>query len=107
MTGPDKKSDNEANARAHADIRVVRAENVHTRALENELVVLDLEKGEYFGLNETAGRLFDELCRGKTPRDVARVLASEVDAEESAILRDLVELTEELLVRGLVVEEQS
>ena len=91
------------NGLAHPDIRVERAEDVHTRALEDELVVLDLSAGEYFGLNETARRLFDGLCEGRTPREIALELAREFAAEEEKILADLVRLTGELMRRGLVV----
>ena len=50
--------------------RVVVGPNVHARHFDGEMVVLDLDWGDYFGLNEVGMRMWSELAVGRTPAEV-------------------------------------
>lgn len=90
-----------------ADVRVIVRPDVHTRMFDGELVLLDLEKGDYFGVNEVGAELWKRLAEGKSPREIARELEPQYDVEPERLLEDLVALTSELLARGLVRRKET
>ncbi|MDP9332710.1 MAG: PqqD family protein [Actinomycetota bacterium] len=67
-----------------------------------ETMLLDLDGGTYFALNEVGARVWD-LCDGNTSvADIARVLAAEYEAPEAVIMRDVIDLLTELRAERLV-----
>jgi len=89
------------------DDRVRVAAGVHVREFDGELIVLDLERGDYFGLDAVGARAWAELARGKSPRQVAAQLSSEYDVDEARALADVRSLVGTLLERGLVTAERG
>jgi hypothetical protein len=87
------------------DDRVRVAAGVHVREFDGELIVLDLERGDYFGLDEIGARAWAELTRGRSPRQVAAQLSSEYNVDEARALADVRSLVGKLLERGLVTAE--
>ncbi len=85
--------------------RVAAAEHVRCRRFDDDVVLVDLHRGEYFALDAVGARMWELLVAGETPATVAGALAGEYDAAETEILRDCLRLTEELLGRGLVVTQ--
>jgi hypothetical protein len=85
------------------DQRVEVSEQVLSRLLDGETVLLDLASGTYFGLEEVGSVIWEVLGQGGTVAEArARVLAEfEVDPETAG--RDLCDLLAELERRGLVV----
>ena len=84
------------------DSRVKLSPHVHARNFDKDLVILDLAKGSYFGLDELGAKLWEGLIQGESPATVARKVAGDYDVDVARIETDLVELTHELVVRGLV-----
>ncbi len=78
------------------------AKDVHVREFDGELVILDLAKGDYFGVTEIGARLWRGLASGKSPLEVAREIGPEYDVEAAVFLADLVALTNDFASRGLV-----
>ena len=85
------------------DGRVAAAEHVHCRQFDGDLVMVDLQGGEYFALDDVGARMWDLLNSGKSPAEIGRDLATEYEADEDKILGDCMKLADELLERGLVV----
>lgn len=75
---------------------------VVARQLTGETVILDLEKGIYFGLNAVGTRIWELLEQGQTPRHVCAVLAEEYEVAPADVERDALTLVAELLARGLI-----
>lgn len=82
--------------------RVVIAANVVVRRLGNEMVLLDLASGTYFGLNEVGARVWDLLKSGLPPAQIVQTLGEEFDADSATIERDLAVLLDTLATKGLV-----
>lgn len=85
-----------------ADIHVVVAGDIHVRTFDGDLVILNLDSGDYFGVNEVGARLWAGLAAGRTPREIALELGEEFDVDARTLLDDLVSLTSDFLARGLV-----
>ena len=71
------------------------------KKLDNEWVFLNLENGEYYGLNETASVIWDELKSGKDIETVAKKLQKTFDIDRSVLEKDLRKFLEELQNEGL------
>lgn len=78
------------------------AESVIAREVAGEMVVLDIESGTYFGLNEVGARIWTLLSENETPADIALKLASEYDVTTDQAETDIVVLLDELAQRKLV-----
>jgi len=79
------------------------ARDVHSRKFGEELVLLDLTRGEYFSLDELGARIWEELAAGHRIGEVVERLAPQYDVERERFQVDLLALVEELLTRGLLV----
>ena len=72
--------------------------------VEQQAVLLDIESGEYFSLNDVGKRVWD-LCDGtRTVAQVADTICSEYDVPPETALDDTGVLLENLAGAGLVVE---
>ena len=72
------------------------------RTFALETVVVNLEKGQYHGLNPTAGRMLEVLERSPTVREAAARLATEYGQPAEAMEADLCAFCSDLLERGLI-----
>ncbi len=91
-----------------ARICPMKGEHVTWKALEGESVLLNLETGVYFTLNET-GTAAWELFDGAIPLvAIGETLCARFDAPSAQVRQDLLELTQTLLEEGLVrIREDS
>ena len=85
--------------------RFVVPPSVHTRSFDGELVVLDLARGDYFALDEIGAKAWNAIVAGKSLESIAAEIAHEYDVPESRAAADLVALRNDLLSRGLLVED--
>lgn len=91
-----------------SSICLIRSEQVTWKALEGESVLLNLETGVYFTLNET-GTVAWELFDGAIPlAAIGEALCARFDAPSAQVRQDLLDLTQTLLEEGLVrIREDS
>jgi Coenzyme PQQ synthesis protein D (PqqD) len=82
--------------------RITVPEHVVRREFPDETVVLNLQSGQYHGLNATAAAMLDALEGGATPGEAAERIAGEAGAEVERVQTDIVALVETLAERGLV-----
>ena len=85
------------NLKAHVPDHVVH------RAFEEETLLLNLDSGQYHGLNETGGRFLELLM--SSDGDVtaaAAALAAEYDLEPAEIAGEMRTFLDQLAERGLV-----
>lgn len=72
------------------------------RELDGEAVILNLETETYYGLNETATRMWALLSEGPRIEAVISQLHSEFDVNREELERDVLDLVEQLHRRSLV-----
>lgn len=82
-------------------VRIPR--EVLARQVGAETVMLDLAKGEYFGLDPVGARMWQLLAEGKTLAEVRDAIVEEYDVSRADAERDLLALVADLLAQGLLV----
>ncbi len=70
--------------------------------VEDEMVLLGMEDGIYYGLNPVGAFIWDQIKEPKTIDDIRDAILSEYEVEKNECERDLYELLSELVAKGLV-----
>ena len=82
--------------------------DVVSREVAGETVMLDLESGQYFGLDGVGRRIWELLTENPRSADaLADILAEEYDAPRETIKTDALALIEDLHARNLVVAKAA
>jgi len=79
------------------------SEGGHSQRLDDELVVLDVNRGVYFALNPVGAVIWDSLCAGVSAADVPAKVVERFDVTVSVATRETSSFIEELLSAGLLV----
>lgn len=77
--------------------------SVMARRVGDEVVVLDLSGGEYFGLPDVGARIWELLLDGKSLIQTAAAIAIEYDVGRATAEEDVISLVTELRDKGLLV----
>jgi hypothetical protein len=81
-----------------------RRDRVIVQQVDGDSVLLDIDNGEYFSLNEVGGRVW-ELCDGtRSVASIVEAICAEYEAQPPIVLSDTSELLESLAGAGLVAE---
>ena len=76
-------------------------EHVLSRELDDEMVLLNLDSGEYFGLNDTGTRIWELLADGRSREEVIDCLTDEFEVTVD-VASDHVEHRTNPALRGTV-----
>lgn len=78
------------------------SDQVTFQSVEGEAIIIHISSGKYFSLNKV-GTKFWEMCDGrKSIADHAQLLAQKYSIDKEIIIADLLELSQNLLEKGLV-----
>ena len=88
--------------RASGSQPVVMSPSVVFRQMEDGAVLLDLESGVYFGLDEVGTRVWTLLAERKTTDAVCEAMLAEFDVEPRVLADDVRRLVGELQQNGLL-----
>jgi hypothetical protein len=69
---------------------------------DTEMVLLDLNAGEYYSLNAIGSLAWNGFAAGQSAEDIATELTKTCDVEFDRALDDVLALGSELLSRGLL-----
>lgn len=87
--------------------RLRRRDRVLTQRAAGQWILLDLDGGEYYALDEVSGRIWD-LCDGS--RDVAALvdaLCQDYEAPADTVEADVLAFLGEMIEEKLVVREEA
>jgi len=84
-------------------MKVTIPETVLSTELQNEGVLLNLETGEYFGLDEVGVEMWKVLRASGTVEAARSVLLEQYDVTAEVLTRDLDELIAQLAERKLLL----
>ncbi len=85
-----------------SDIRLVAPDHVVARAVDGMTVLLDVDSGRTFSLDEVGTRAWQALTESPTAQDALARLLALYDASPEVLERDLVALIERLSGSNLV-----
>jgi hypothetical protein len=87
--------------------RWIRSEEVLSRELDGELVLLDLQTEEYFGLDEVGVLVWALLEQPLSLDGLVEAVMAEYEVAEEQLRADLAALVAELAAAGLVAEHPA
>ncbi len=87
-----------------ADVRrsVRVSTNTLSREVQGETVLLQLDSGEYFGLDEIGTRIWQLIVETGDLERVRDTLLDEYDADPAVLAADVTRLVDELTARQLI-----
>lgn len=86
------------------DHKFAASEDVVSREVSGEMVLLDLASGEYFGLDTVGSRVWELLSsKAQSLRELCDLIEAEFDAPRAVIEGDMIALASDLEKRELIV----
>ncbi|HYH37821.1 MAG TPA: PqqD family peptide modification chaperone [Azospirillum sp.] len=82
--------------------RLKRADDVLATEVDGEMVMMDIEKGVYFGLDAVGTDIWKRLEAPVTAAELAEGLSLDYDADPATIERDVLALLTAMADQGLV-----
>lgn len=82
--------------------KVVRNESLPTGEIDGELVALDLEKGDCFGLDRVGAFIWQLAETPRTIGEIADELVDTHDVDRSQCLSDILHFVDDLIHAGLL-----
>lgn len=93
---------NTDNSRLDRSSRICRRPTVLATEVEGEVVIMDIEKGLYFGLDAIGTYIWKRLETPMSVSELAPVLRKRYAADMETIERDVLVLMSKLVEQGLV-----
>ncbi|HKO01421.1 MAG TPA: PqqD family protein, partial [Thermoanaerobaculia bacterium] len=78
------------------------ADGIVFKQVGDEMVLLDFERGIYFGLDPIGARIWQLITEEKSVAAIVDALADEYDVARDELERDVAELLDDLAARGLI-----
>lgn len=85
-----------------SDAQLEVAAHVHAREFDDELVIVDLRRAQYYGLNAVGARVWDKLAAGATLGEVVSGVVQDFDVDALTAERDVMAIVNEWIQLGLV-----
>ncbi len=79
-----------------------RTQETPWNTIDEEAVVLNLDNGHYYVLNETGRRVWELLDGQRSVAQIAALICKEYDVDEQQAMADVIKLMKELTAEGLV-----
>jgi hypothetical protein len=92
-----------ADRRAPAGARLAFAPDVVLQVIGGDTLILKLEQEDVFSLNESGTRIAQLIAQGMDVDAIASALCREYGADRQDIARDIEDLVDALVARGLLV----
>ncbi len=84
-----------------------RKERVLTQRAADNWILLDMEDGQYYALDEVSGRVWDMCDGSRRVADVIATLCQDFDAPAGTIEADVLEFLQEMSDERLVFDEEQ
>ena len=87
--------------------KITFAETVFAQEVDGEMVLLDMESENYFGLDEVGTAIWQAMQEKETLKEVFEVLLDQYEVEEEMLEHDLSDFVGKLVESGLVEVQES
>ena len=85
--------------------KITFSDTVFAQEVDGEMVLLDMNSENYFGLDEVGTAIWKAMQECKTLEEVYHVLREEYEVEPEILQKDLLDFVEKLSDSGLVAIE--
>ena len=82
--------------------KITFADTVFAQEVDGEMVLLDMESENYFGLDEVGTAIWQAMQEKETLKEVFETLLEQYEVEPEMLEKDLSDFVEKLLESGLV-----
>ncbi|WP_193195681.1 lasso peptide biosynthesis PqqD family chaperone [Nostoc sp. MG11] len=82
--------------------KVVAAKDQIFSELQGEAVILDINSGVYYGLNQVGASIWNLIQAPKTVKEIRDALLAEYEVDSQACETDILVLLEDLATKGLI-----
>ena len=76
--------------------------NIVSKSVDEDIVVLNLDDGTYFKLNETGAMVWEHLSKGKTIEDAIQFVLKEYESSYGVVKEDVISLISSLRDENLI-----
>ena len=87
--------------------KVTFADTVFAQEVDGEMVLLDMNSENYFGLDEVGTAIWQAMQEKENLKEVFEILLEQYEVEEDVLKKDLITFVEKLEESGLVKVEES
>ncbi len=88
------------------DQKITFAETVFAQEVDGEMVLLDMESENYFGLDEVGTAIWQAMQEKEILKEVFDVLSEQYEVEPEMLEKDLSDFVGKLVESGLVKVEE-
>jgi len=89
------------------DQKITFADTVFAQEVDGEMVLLDMESENYFGLDEVGTAIWQAMQEKETLQEVLDILMEQYEVEAEVLERDLSDFIGKLLESGLVEVKEN
>ena len=87
--------------------KITFADTVFAQEVDGEMVLLDMNSENYFGLDAVGTDIWQAMQEKETLQEVLKRLLEQYEAEEKVLKKDLIAFVEKLEESGLVKVEKK
>ena len=87
--------------------KIIFADTVFAQEVDGEMVLLDMESENYFGLDEVGTAIWQAMQKYGTLQEVLNAMLEQYDVEEEVLEKDLSDFVEKLVESGLVEVKEN
>lgn len=86
--------------------KIIFSETVATQEVDDEIIILDMNTENYFGLNKIGSAIWQVIKEKPVLNEVYETLLERYDVESEVLMADLENFVEKLLKSGLAKVEE-
>jgi hypothetical protein len=84
------------------DTRIVRLPDLIASEMDGDLVMMSIERGEYYGISGVGTRIWELVEQPASLAQIASTIHAEFDIDAPSCERDVLQFVGEMLTRGVV-----
>ncbi len=81
---------------------IKRNNNILTNTIEDEIVMMSLEKGNYYGMNNVGSRIWELTNEPKPVNEICNELMNEYEIDRESCLKSVIQFLEKLSEANLI-----
>lgn len=81
------------------------ADNVVFRKIDDEAILLNVDSGHYYTLNNTGSEILEQLIDDKAIEKIAELLSTDFDVDLKSLMADIQEIIDDLINEDIIIDD--